>query len=206
MTRFVGGWPRAFLSHQRVWAASSPHATRGMTVVTHLGSHSRPLTRCIYCNDGSKSRFLSWSFNKSESWVWSQRVSSEVVSMTKVHSGPGGDEGQPRVSTAARAAWSRGRGGQPRSRSSRAAPSKGTSLSSGLLRQCCWKPGGTSGRSLSFSVCTRGVCGRGSSRLPCEAPNPEASSHPTSGLCALTLLPLPIPLRFIFSFHLCLCK
>ena len=27
--------------------------------------------------------------------MWSQRVSSEVVSMTKVHSGPGGDEGQP---------------------------------------------------------------------------------------------------------------
>lgn len=40
--------------------------------------------------------------------MWSQRVSSEVVSMTKVHSGPGGDEGQPRVSTAARATWSRG--------------------------------------------------------------------------------------------------
>ena len=40
--------------------------------------------------------------------MWSQRVSSEVVSMTKVHSGPGGDEGQPRVSTAARATWSMG--------------------------------------------------------------------------------------------------
>ena len=176
-----------------------------MNVVTHLGSHSQPLTRCIYCNDRSKSRFLSWSFNKSESWMWSQRVSSEVVSMTKVHSSPGGDEGQPRVSTAARATWSRGTGGQPRSRSSRAAPSEGTSLSSRLLHQCCWKPGGTSGRSLS-SLCTRGVCGPGSGRLPCEAPSPEALSHPTSGLCALTLLPLPLPLRFSFSFHLCLCK
>lgn len=37
-----------------------------------------------------------------------------------------------------------------------------------------------------------------------EAPAQRLHSFPTSGLCALTLLPLPLPLRFIFSLHLCL--
>lgn len=171
--------------------------------MSHLGSHSHPPTRCIYCNDRSKSRFLSQSFNKLEGWVWSQWVSSEVVSVTKVHSGPGGDEGQPGACTAARAAQSRGRAGQPRSRAHRQPAPRARRCPPGS----CVSPARSLGERPQapqlLCVHPRSLCA-GQRPAAVEAPAQRLHSFPTSGLCALTLLPLPLPLRFIFSLHLCL--
>lgn len=165
--------------------------------MSHLGSHSCPLTRCIYRNDESKSRFLSRSFNKSEGWVWSQWVSSEVVSVTEVHSGPGGAKRQPRVSTAANPAGggvSRGHEvlGQPPQRAPRCPLGPCVSPTGSL--EACWA-------GLSAAVCApEGVCGQGSRGCCVRPPAQRFHSFPTSGLCALTCFPSSPSLVFYLVF------
>lgn len=164
--------------------------------MSHLGSHSCPLTRCIYHNDESKSRFLSWSFNKLEGWVWSQWVSSEVVSVTKVHSGPGGDKRQPRVSTAANP----GGGGVSRGHEVHGSPLRGHlavlwAPASVLLE--VWR----NVRQVSRLLCAHlgESAGRGQGLL-CDAPAQRFPSFPASGLCALTCFPSSPPLVFYLVF------
>lgn len=169
--------------------------------MSHLGSHSCPLTRCIYHNDESKSRFLSGSFDKVEGWVWSQWVSSEVVSVTKVHSCPGGDKRQPRVSTAANP----GGGGVSRGHEVHGQPPQRTPRCP--LGSCVSPPGSLEEcqAGLSAALCApEGVCGQGS-RGCCVTPRPRGFiPFPHQACVPSPASPLPLPLCFILFSHLCL--